>query len=184
MLPGVSLVAGSNYDSNSFLLHNDWTNWGARASWNLLKVFAYPARREVIEEQDAMLQTKSLAVTMAIMTQVYVSRIRFAHAIKEHRIARKFRDVQNDLLTQIRTEANAGRVARQTLVREELNAVVAEAKLDIAYAAVQSAYANIETSLGLDPFGGFALGETDVKGIAATLREARQGRMTTASAGQ
>ncbi len=184
MLPGVSLVAGSNYDSNSFLLHNDWTNWGARASWNLLKVFAYPARREVIEEQDAMLQTKSLAVTMAIMTQVYVSRIRFAHAIKEHRIARKFRDVQNDLLTQIRTEANAGRVARQTLVREELNAVVAEAKLDIAYAAVQSAYANIETSLGLDPFGGFAPGEADVKGIAATLREARQGRMTTASAGQ
>lgn len=182
MLPGVQLIAGSNYDSNSFLLHNDWVNWGAKASWNLLKVFSYPARREVVEEQDGLLQTKSLAVTMAIMTQVYVSRIRYAHAIKEHRTAKKYRDVQTNLLSQIRAEAAAGRVAKQTLVREELNAVVAEARLDIAYAAVQSAYANIETSLGRDSFGGFVPVGGSAKEIAASLRSGRVAAMTTASA--
>ncbi len=181
LLPGVNLVAASNYDSNSFLLHNDWVNWGARASWNLLKVFSYPARRDVVEEQERLLQTKSLAVTMAIMTQVYVSRIRYAHALKEHRIAKKYRDVQTNLLSQIRAEAEAGRVARQTLVREELNAVVAEARLDIAYAGVQGAYANVETSLGLDPFVGLVPADTGVKGIASALRSGRSAAIETAS---
>lgn len=184
MLPGMQLVAGSNYDSNSFLLHNDWVNWGAKASWNLLKVFSYPARREIVEEQEGLLQTKSLAVTMAIMTQVYVSRIRYAHAIKEHRTAQKYRDVQSNLLAQIRAEAAAGRVARQTLVREELNAVVAEARLDLAFASLQGAYANIETSLGFDPFGSVLPAGAGVKEIAAALRSGRAAVLQTASAAE
>jgi outer membrane protein TolC len=148
MLPGLNLYAGANFDSNSFLLHNHWESWGARASWNLLKVFSYPARRAVIAEQDELLKARTLAVTMAIMTQVYVSRIRYAHALYEHETAKRYRDVQRDLLIQIRAEAGADRVSRQTLVREELNAIVAEAKLDIAHAAVESAWAQAEASLG------------------------------------
>lgn len=149
LLPGLNIYAGANFDSNSFLLHNHWGSWGAKAGWNLLKVFSYPARRAVVEETEDLLKTRALAVTMAIMTQVYVSRIRYAHAQHEHRIAKRYRDVQHNLLTQIRAEAAADRVSRQTLVREELNMLVAEAKLDIAYAAVESAWSQIQSSLGL-----------------------------------
>jgi outer membrane protein TolC len=149
LLPGLNIYAGANFDSNSFLLNDQWQSWGAKASWNLLKVFSYPARRAVVEEQDELLKTRALAVTMAIMTQVYVSRIRYAHALQEHGTAKRYRDVQHNLLTQIRAEAAADRVSKQTLVREELNMLVAEAKLDIAHAAVQSAWAQAEASLGL-----------------------------------
>ena len=107
---------------------------------------------------------------MAIMTQVYVSRVRYAHAAKEYRTARRYRDVQRELRNQIRTEAAAGRVSRQTKVREELNTLVAEAKLDLAYAAVQSAFANVETSLGRDPFGGAIAPDASVAEIAHALR--------------
>ena len=150
MLPGLNLYAGANFDSNTFLLNNHWQSWGARASWNLLKVFSYSARRAVVEDQDELLGKKALAVTMSIMTQVYVSRIRHAHALKEYRTARRYRDVQLRLLAQIRTEAAADRVSRQTLAREELNALVAEAKLDISFAGVQSAYAFAQSSMGLE----------------------------------
>jgi outer membrane protein TolC len=149
LLPGLNIYAGANYDSNSFLLNNHWESWGAKASWNLLKAFSYPARRAVVEEQDELLKTRALAVTMAIMTQVYVSRIRYAHALQEHATAKRYRNVQSNLLTQIRAEAAADRVSKQTLVREELNMLVAEAKLDIAHAAVESAWAQAEASLGL-----------------------------------
>ncbi|MGE0854472.1 MAG: TolC family protein [Hyphomicrobiaceae bacterium] len=182
LLPGVQLIAGANWDSNSFLLYNNWMNWGAKASWNLLKVFSYPARRSLVEEQEALLVTKARAVTMAIMTQVYVSRIRYAHAQKEHGIAVKYRNVQNDLLQQIRKEASAGRVARQTLVREELNTVVAEAKLDIAYATLQSAYANVETSIGIDPIDGLWTADSSIRDIAAMLRSSGSSFLRTASA--
>ncbi len=169
MLPGLNIYAGANSDSNSFLLHNHWQSWGAKASWNLLKVFSYPARRAVVEEQDELLKTRALAVTMAVMTQVYVSRIRYAHAQHEYATAQRYRDVQNILLKQIRAEAAADRVSKQTLVREELNLLVAEAKLDAAHAGVEGAWAQAEASLGLvspDPPAPAA----SVRDVAAALR--------------
>jgi outer membrane protein TolC len=152
LLPGLQAYAGANYDGNSFLLHNDWVNWGAKASWNLLKVFSYPARREVVDLQDEMLRQRSLALTMAVMTQVHVSRIRFLHATKELATAAEYRDVQRRLLDQMRAEAAADRISKQTLIREEMNTLVAEAKYDIAYAQLQNAYANLFSSMGLDPY--------------------------------
>lgn len=148
LLPGLNLTAATSFDSNSFLLHNHWESWGARASWNLLKVFAYPARRAVVEETNELLKTRALAVAMAVMTQVYVSRIRYAQAVHELDTAKRYVEVQRNLLAQIRSEAAADRVSRQTLIREELNLLVAEGRYDIAFAAVEAAWAQSESSLG------------------------------------
>lgn len=171
MLPGLQAYAGSNYDSNSFLLNADWMNWGAKASWNLLKVFSYPARREVIELQDEMLRQRSLALTMAVMTQVHVSRIRFIHAQKELKTAAEYRDVQRRLLQQMRAEAAADRISKQTLIREQMNTLVAEAKYDIAYAQLQNAYANLFSSMGLDPYNWEIDRGQSVDAMASNLKQ-------------
>ena len=42
LLPGVNLYAGGSADTNSFLYNNSWVGWGAKASWNLMRVFQYP----------------------------------------------------------------------------------------------------------------------------------------------
>ena len=171
MLPGIQLYSGSNYDSNSFLLNSDWVNWGAKASWNLLKVFAYPARRDVVDLQGDMLNQRSLALTMAVMTQVHVSRIRFMHATKELSTAGEYRDVQHRLLDQMRAEASADRISNQTLIREEMNTLVAEAKYDIAYAQLQNAYANLFSSIGLDPYASEIDRSQSVPQVAASLKQ-------------
>ncbi len=171
MLPGLQAYAGANADSNSFLLHNEWVNWGAKASWNLMKVFSYPARREVVDQQEEMLRQRSLAVTMAVMTQVHVSRIRFMHAKKELNTAAEYRDVQRRLLEQMRAEAAADRISKQTLIREEMNTLVAEAKYDIAYAQLQNAYANLFSSMGLDPYSWEIDREQGVGAMSAALKQ-------------
>ena len=153
LLPGIQLYAGDNYDSNKYLDNSSWVTWGAKASWNLVKVFQYPAKRDVVEAQDDLLDARALALTMAVMTQVHVSRIRYMHAARELASARDYYDVQQRLVKQMRAEAAAERISEQTLIREEMNALVAEAKRDIAFAAVQNAYANIFASVGLDPYG-------------------------------
>lgn len=171
LLPGFEAFVGSNYDSNSFLLNSNWVNWGAKASWNVIKVFNYPARRSVVELQDGLLHQRALAVTMAVLTQVHVSRIRFAHAQKELGIAEEYRRVQRKLLDQIRAEAAAERISNQTLVREEMNTLVAEVKYDMAYASLQNAYANLFSSMGLDPFTYELDPDTSVSSLSASLRE-------------
>ena len=169
LLPGLKLYSGPNWDSNSYLLNSDWVAWGAKASWNLLNVFQYPAKRRAIELRDDVLKAQALALTMAVMTQLHVSRIRFHHFQHELAAADEYRSVQNRLIQQMRREAEAKRISEQVLLREEMNALVAEAKYDIAYAGLQSAHANVLASIGWDPYGNIGL-SLPVDEIAGQLR--------------
>ncbi|HNP61724.1 MAG TPA: TolC family protein, partial [Nitrospirales bacterium] len=47
LLPNLNVYFGGNYDSNNFLFHNNWLNYGAKVSWNLLNVFRHPVRLQV-----------------------------------------------------------------------------------------------------------------------------------------
>jgi outer membrane protein TolC len=170
LLPGITPFVGTNYDSNEFLYNNQWVNWGARASWNLLKVLQYPARREVIETQERQLDARGLAMTMAVMTQVHIGRIRFLQHARELATATEFLGVQRRLVGLMRAEAGADRISEQTLIREEMNKLVAEAKRDIAFAGMQNAHAALRTSMGLDPYEGELDRSLDVKSLATKLR--------------
>lgn len=170
LLPGLQVYAGSNFDSNDFLYNNNWLNWGAKASWNLIRLIQYPAKRSVIEAQQQLLDERGLAVTMAIMTQVHVSRVRFYHSRKELETAGEYLDVQRRMVELIRTEAGADRVSEQTLIREEMNTLVAEVRYDIAYASLQNAFANVYASMGLDPYASELDLDRSAKELALALR--------------
>ena len=170
LLPGIQLYAGANFDSNSFLYNNNWLSMGAKASWNLMRLFQYPARKSVIQGKQELLDAQALSLTMAIMLEVHVSRARYLHARREFRTASEYLNVQRRLLRQIRSEAAANRVSQQTRLREEMNTLVAEAKRDIAYATVQNTYANVFASLGLDPHWSSFDETASVKSLANSLR--------------
>jgi outer membrane protein TolC len=170
LLPGLRLYANANEDSNSFLLNEHWVTMGASAAFNLMKVVSLPARRNAIEMQDGVLDQKSLAATMVVLTQVHVSRIRYRHFVEELETARRFSAVQAKLVDQIRAQAQVGSVGEQTLIREEMNALLAEVRRDIAYTNVQNAEANIYVSMGLDLQTGDVNHALGVKQLAAHLK--------------
>jgi outer membrane protein TolC len=176
LLPGINLLLGANADSNKFLYHSSWVGWGARASWNLMRVFQYPARRDLIEAQGRVLDERSLALTMAIMTQVHVSRARFTHSLKELNTAAQLRDVQRRLLTHIRASTSTDRTSEQTLIREQMNMIVSEVRYDLAYANLQNAYGNVYASLGLDAFPPVDIDKVSVVELASALRKSWVGR--------
>lgn len=170
LLPGIQAYSGTNFDSNEFLYNHNWLNWGAKASWNLLRIVQYPAKRRVLEAQGDLLDQRALAVTMAVMTQVHISRVRFYHFRKELRTANEYLDVQRRLLRLMRIESSAGRVSDQNIIREEMNTLVAEAKRDIAHASLQNAFANIYASMGLDTLDPGFDPDEPVDSLAAKLR--------------
>lgn len=170
LLPGLQLYAGANTDTNHYLLHKEWVTWGAKTSWNLMRTFQYPAKRGVIDGQDKLLSARALALTMAVMTQVHVSRIRYGNMVRELQTAREFLDVQSRLVRQMRNEAAADRISEQTLIREELNTLVAEVKRDIAFSSMQSAFANVFASVGLDPYASDVSTSAPVADLATQIK--------------
>ncbi|MFM9972996.1 MAG: TolC family protein [Beijerinckiaceae bacterium] len=170
LLPGIQAFVGGNVDQNSFLTKASWIGWGARASWNLINIIRYPQKSEVIQSQDRVLDQKALAGTMAIMTQVYVSRARFHHTGKELGVANSYEAVQGQLLGQVKAEAAAGKTSDQTVLREQMNQLIATVRSDLAYANWQNAYASVYAAIGVDPYASFVSPESSVKDLAAQIR--------------
>jgi outer membrane protein TolC len=170
LLPGIQAFVGANVDQNSFLTKGHWIGWGAKASWNLINLLRYPQKAEVIASQDRLLDQKALAGTMAIMTQVYVSRARFYHTGKELSVANSYESVQVQLLGQITAEAAAGKVSDQTVLREQMNQLIGAVRADLAYANWQNAYAGAYASIGMDPYAQVVSPRSGVSELAQLIR--------------
>ncbi|MEL6112751.1 MAG: TolC family protein [Pseudomonadota bacterium] len=170
LLPSLRAYGGFNYDSNDFLFNNNWAGWGARASWNLVEAFRYPARKATVKAQSDLLRQRELALTMAVVTQVHVSLTRFELAKRRVDTISRYHDVQGEILDQISAGFDTKRISKQTFIREQMNKLVAEAKYDIAVAGLQNAFANVHASMGLNPFGNDVTGEESVNDLAAKLQ--------------
>jgi outer membrane protein TolC len=184
LLPGINVFVSENHDSNHLLMHPNWMGWGVTAATNLMKVTQLPARRWVISANDDLIQQRTLATTMVIMTQVHLSRIRHHHFARELETSRDFLDVQSKLLQQIRASADADVISEQTLIREEMNTLVAELRHDLALANVQSSAAGIFSSMGLDLQLTEIDQRLDVKALAARLRAAWSDRASVSARGK
>ncbi len=171
LLPSANLFFSGNLDSDSFLLNSNWVGWGAKATWNLMQVFKYPARKRLIQAKDELLDKRALAITMAIMTQVHVSRVRYANNRKLYFSAAKHLKIQRGILHQIRASAAADQASEQTLIREEMNTLASRVKRDIAYADLQNSYANIYSAMGLDPYTIESISSDNLSSISASLKE-------------
>ena len=169
--PSLKGFVGVDTDSNSFLFHSNWAQYGARASWNLINLVRLPADKRAVHAQDDVLRTKELATAMAVMTQVEVARARYALYGSELDTARHQEAIQRGIINQIDGGYKAGAISQQTLLREQMNSLVTEVKLDIAYADAQNAYANLYASMGLDNYTPDVTPGRSVNGIAGDLRE-------------
>jgi len=176
LLPGIQLYTGANFDSNSYLLNDNWISWGAKASWNAMRLFQYPARKNVINAGLALNDQRALAMTMAIMTQVRVAHVRYEYLRRSAKTSAEYFYVQSQIRNKVRASARADATSEQTLIREELNTLVASAQYDIAYADLQNAFATIYSSIGVDPFGDFLDTSAGVDELAEALRNTWRAR--------
>jgi outer membrane protein TolC len=174
LLPGLKTNSSNNFDSNSFLLNNNWVGAGASVAANLIKVFSYPLNKSRIELQGELLDLRGRALSLAITTQVHASYARYAQAYEQFKIASEYREVQKSLLQQLRSEAEANKISAQYLVREKLNDVIADAQYDLALSALAVAACGIRSSIGIDQVDSSPDEQATVYEIAANLRSAGQ----------
>ncbi len=169
-LPNLKLFMGANWSDNSFLYNDRWLSAGARASWDVLNVFRLPADRQKVKAQDALLDQRSLALTTAVGVQVSVARARYEYLLRELDTATDMLQVQQLIMGQIQAGFQAEKLSRQTLLREQLNTVVSEVRYDTAVADLQNAFANLYSSIGVDPIDVSMSSHDSVDILAEKLR--------------
>ncbi|MEI6214898.1 MAG: TolC family protein [Desulfuromonadales bacterium] len=112
MLPGIEFESALQLDSNTFLAHKSWMEYGVRASWNLMRLLSLPKVNELSSYQKDVDQVRRAALTMAVITQVRIGVQRYDMAIFDYDLASRSSSVDDKLLAHIQSGAKA--VSRTT----------------------------------------------------------------------
>ncbi len=170
LFPSMKLQFGGYYNSNSFFLYQNWLNYAAQVSWNLMGVFRVPAKYKAIEAQRAVLDAQSLALTMTVLTEVHVGAAQFILAKDELGNAGKYQETQQAIVEHTQSLWGTNSASDLVLLREKVNQVLAEVRLDVAQAGVETAYATLRSAVGeeaVPPSGP----EQTLSGLTDSLRQ-------------
>jgi outer membrane protein TolC len=150
LLPGVAPFLSANTDTNSYLYNSNWVAAGAKASWNLMKLFTYPHKQDAIQAEGDLISQKALAMAMTIMAQVHVSRLNYMQARKKLQAAQELFDVERKILKQMSSARDAGSIGGHSVLRQEMRLALAEVKRDLCYAEYEGASGTLFVSVGAD----------------------------------
>lgn len=173
MLPGIDLGVSMNFDSNDFLLNKRWADYSAKVVWNLFNLFTGPANVRLAEAQEKFIETRRLALAMAVLTQSRVSWLRYQQSLTDWEIARDVEKIEREIQVRVRNEVTAERRGELEAIQAEFDALLSGLRADLAYAEAQNAVGNIAVTMGFDPLP-LSMDALDLKTIASAIRQREQ----------
>ncbi len=172
LLPGITLNGSLNYDSNSFLLYNNWAEAGARLALDLVRLASLPQTLELNATQRELSETRRQALSMAVLAQVHVAALQLARAEAQHQ-----RAVRQDAVEQRIARLSGQRQADQAgsdldRVRDTASALLSELRRHRTFAELRTARATMDATIGQDPLPQEVAG-LDIQTLAAEIRRVR-----------
>jgi outer membrane protein TolC len=172
MLPGISLDASLQSDSNHLLAFNNWSQGGLRVSWNLMRLASYSSLDKAQKSQEQTDQARRMALSMAVLTQVRVGAERYRFAVEDFKLADQAAQVDKRLADNMRASVTVKLESELEAIRTQARAVLGNYQRMTAYANAQIAFGRLYGSLGFDP-----LPDDFEKDDVATLTERVRGHL-------
>lgn len=150
LLPSLNLNIGANYDSNRFLINNQWNEVGHLVTFNLLKLLSLPAMKRSQETMKQLDQARRESVIMAVMTQTRIAINR--HDLLRHELGVWNQAVADDqaLLKAMQSTQEAGLETELELIRSGARLAITEINRDTVHANLEHAMGRVMNSVGYD----------------------------------
>ena len=150
LFPELSFSAEANFDNDSFLLNNNWNQFGLNAGWNLLRLITGPQRINLSKHGVEVERARALAVRMAVLAQTHIAYREFQSAREQFRRARELAEIDQQLAQQSRAreEASVGSQVERVVV--ETSALISQLRVYEAYGELMVAYSAVLSTVGAD----------------------------------
>lgn len=170
MIPGLQLNASANYDSNSFVVNENWLQAGFQISGNLVDLAAGPDRIRQAESEVELAGARRMAVDIAVLTQVNVAHIGYRLNQRTYRLARNLADVNERILGQVQAGQLAGTAEPLTEFESRAVTLLAQVQAALAYAELQHSFGRVINAIGLDPLPE-KIGNTDITSLTRAIQD-------------
>jgi outer membrane protein TolC len=150
MLPGVSVIAGFNYNSDNLLYYSTWGALGMRATFNLFNLIQGPRAMAAAKEAVALAEQRRIALSVAILSQINLSITDYVNALDAYKTAQEVDRVGQEIGRVADSATEAGAQSETDRVRRQLTVLTARVSRDRAQTKVLASLAAIYASTGMD----------------------------------
>lgn len=149
-LPGITFNYGWNYDGNKFLLNNKWIDKSLDVAWNLLNLASLPASYKTAQMQVQYENIKSMAMTMAALTETRYAYTHYLTLSEEYQFAHKQTENARALYKLNQTKRTASVASDQQVILAKLKAITSKMDEDLLLSDLSVALGELYLSVGID----------------------------------
>lgn len=149
--PGLGSIFAYNYDSNSFLNDQDWTEASIGLTQDILKIFSLHQRMRQSEYRADQADLKRMAMTAGVLTQVNIAYARYDLARDRYDLLKSMMGVNRRLQEYAAAKTERSVLNDARLLSAQMDSLLTRTRLQLAYAESQNAFGRVVNSLGLDP---------------------------------
>jgi outer membrane protein TolC len=150
LMPNLNLNVGANYDSNRFLVNNQWSEAGSLITFNLLKLLSLPAMKRSQQAAEELDKARREALTMAVMAQTHVAVTRYDLLKHEFGVWNQALADDRALLRAMQATQQSGLETELELIRASARLAITEINRDIVHANLEHAMGRVMNSVGYD----------------------------------
>lgn len=151
LFPNVSFSYGIKYDSDSYLVNNNWNEAGLQLSFNLFNVLTGPTQIKLAEAGVALADQRRMATQMAVLTQVHLARLQLLNTRNQFDRADAIYATDLKIAEHVRNRESAQAQSKLDSVSNATAAILSLLRRYQALAQVQSAENRLLASMGLEP---------------------------------
>ena len=149
LLPGLEVSLGHHYDSNTYLVDNDWTQGGVRISWNLFNLLRGRDDIDFAEAQEELVEAQRMALNMAVLSQVHVSWLEYRNLAREYERSSELATIGGEIHSRMLARQSTSAQSRLDSIKTASSALAEELRMFRAYAGLQEAYGRVHTTMGI-----------------------------------
>ncbi len=151
LFPNITFSYGMKYDSDAYLLHNQWNETGLQLSWNLMNLFTGATQKKLAEAGVKLADQRRLASQMAVVTQVHLSRLQLMNARSQLSRAEAIYNTDRQIADLMKNRQVAAAQSKLDSVSNETAAILSLLRRYQAMAQVQVAENRLMATLGMEP---------------------------------
>ena len=151
LFPNLSFSYGIKYDSDKYLVHNNWNEAGLQLSFNLFNIWTGKTQLQLAEAGVALADQRRVAMQMAVITQVHLARLQLSNARSQFARADAINGTDQKIAEQVRNRAKAQAQSKLDVVANETSAILSLLRRYQALAQVHIAENRLMANLGLEP---------------------------------
>ena len=151
MFPNLSFNYGTKYDTDRYLLSNNWNEAGVQLSFNLMNLFTAGTQMKAAEAGVALADQRRVAAQAAVLTQVHLSRLQVINARSQYDRADAIYETDSKIAEVMRNRQMVAAQSKLDVVSTETSSILSLLRRYQALAQVQVAENRLVATLGMEP---------------------------------